>query len=88
MAEVVIGVSGFICAVIIGPCLKDSAGNFRPSMLKFLNVLLMFASGCLYGDAILHLIPHAFENIALLQDNPASEGAEEPGHEGHGHRFL
>lgn len=66
MAEVVIGVSGFICAVIIGPSFKDANGNFKPSMLKFLNILLMFASGCLYGDALLHLIPHAFENIALL----------------------
>ena len=66
MAEVVIGISGLICAVIIGPSFKDSNGKFRPSMLKFLSVLLMFASGCLSGDALLHLIPHAFENIALL----------------------
>lgn len=80
MAEVVIGVSGFICAVIIGPRFKDENGKFRPSMLKFLNVLLMFASGCLSGDAILHLIPHAFENVALLT------GGEEEDHDDH--RFL
>ena len=53
--------------MIIGPSFKDSNGNFKPSMLKFLNVLLMFASGCLYGDALLHLIPHAFENVALYR---------------------
>jgi len=35
-------------------------------MKYILSILIGLAAGCLAGDAILHLIPHAFENVALL----------------------
>jgi zinc transporter ZupT len=32
-------------------------------MKAFLNVLLAFAAGALVGDAILHMIPHAYIEV-------------------------
>ncbi len=45
-------------------------------MLRFLYIMLGFASGTLTGDAAMHLIPHGFENLEELKKG------------GEGHRLL
>jgi len=53
-------------------------------MIASLNTLIAFAAGAFVGDAIIHIIPHAFTDVAELKE--MEEGGDS--HAGHGHRFL
>ena len=67
LAVAVIATSNIIIAVLIGPKFKDESGNWDPCMLRFLYIMLGFASGVLTGDAAMHLIPHGFEKLEELK---------------------
>ncbi len=64
---------------------KNKFGKFSKGMIASLNTLIAFAAGAFVGDAIIHIIPHAFTEVAELKE---MEESGEDSHAGHGHRFL
>ncbi len=54
-------------------------------MKSVLNVIIGLAIGALLGDAIIHIIPHAFEEAEALAAE--AKGVVDP-HAGHDHRLL
>ncbi|EAR94575.1 metal cation transporter, ZIP family protein (macronuclear) [Tetrahymena thermophila SB210] len=56
LTGVMLGILGFICSAFVVIVKKYTKISFDP----FLKVLIAFAAGALIGDAVVHLLPHAF----------------------------
>ncbi len=64
---------------------KKKSRNYSNKTKSCLNIITAIAVGALLGDALIHIIPHSFEDAELLAAE--AKGLEDP-HAGHGHRML
>ena len=58
IGEGVILVSGLIGTLVLIKVLKEKQ-DFDVKSKFIISVLIAFGAGCLFGDAIMHLIPHS-----------------------------
>ncbi|KAL4511887.1 hypothetical protein ABPG72_012732 [Tetrahymena utriculariae] len=56
LSGVMLGILGFICSAFVVIIKKYTKISFDP----FLKVFIAFSAGALIGDAVVHLLPHAF----------------------------
>lgn len=71
LTGVMLGVLGFICSALVVILKKYSKISFDP----FLKVLIAFAAGALIGDAVIHLLPHAFAPHSHSEEEHVTEEA-------------
>ena len=58
IGEVVILVTGLIGTLVLIKVLKEKQ-DFAVKSKFIISVLIAFGAGCLFGDAIMHLVPHS-----------------------------